>query len=478
MLNKEEESQLRSSVHGFQRTTSQESTMSDLDPFALNDDNDSEKEDDDDDPFAAPGAFPKPTASSQNAGNQGGSTTAMIESLVETLLARLQVAVNQVVIRYHHEVPRQQHVGSSNIDVDFRLDGIRYALHQTDPSVVPRKTLTIDDLSIWLANKTGEEMVKDMINPSSRSGKQEDAAMMMSFGIADLRESQYGQESVIRSRSAIREEEEEEVVGPALSLYESAIGETQEHSPSSTPPIDSTTSGARSVSFPCEGTKIFGIQQEGIVIQMWKEALPLDARSNEDSDSHGLAPHGRISVELGKMALKLDTEQLKALMSVVGSLVPKSQREQSNGTDPRLERERVGSPDSRIDMALQSLNVHYLYGDGGYFSSRTESFWRTLDPQIIEEDHLHLQVLPLTVDITQAEGMRLGFDGITLFDIHEVRSLQPALLAQPLLVCGSVKLPPNTWLPSTRDVEEAKSTVELGSNTRTRGRVLISKTGK
>ncbi|KAJ9105319.1 hypothetical protein QFC21_001687 [Naganishia friedmannii] len=481
ILNKEEESQLHNPVHGFRRTALQESTACDPDPFALDDDHASETEDDDGDTFSAPGGFPTRSATAHSAGNHGGSPAAMIESLMETLLARLQVVVDQVVVRYHHEGSSSKHAGSANVIVDFRMDGIRYALNQTNSTSQPKKTLTIDDLSIWLANKNNmEEKAEETLVPPVDRGTKDEVDMMMSLGIADLRESRYGQETVARPRSPIREADEDEDAGPALSLYESAIGETQEHSPLGTSLGDNrSTSSAKSALFPREGTKIFGIQEEGIVIQMWKEALPIDerSRSSKGNDAPEATSQGQISVDLGRMALKLDMEQLKALMTVIGPLVPKSPRKQSKETDPAPTQKHSRSTDSRIRVALTSLDMHYLYNDRGQQSSRSETFWKTLDPQIIEEDRLQLQILRLAVNITEADGLTVGFGGIAVYDIHQAGILEAGLLAQPLLICGWAEIPRNTWLPR-RDVTAAKSAVLSGNDAHAQGRIRISMTGK
>lgn len=477
VLNKDEEIQLQNSAHGFRQTTTQEAMAADFDPFALEDDDASEM---DDDPFSAPGGFPKHTASGHNAGKQGGSTAAMIESLMETLLARLQVAVNQVVVRYHHEGPSSKYDGSANIDIDLRLDGIRYALNQTIPTAEPKKTLTIKDLSIWLVNQeVMDEKVKEALVTPLSEGKKEEIDMMMSLGIADLRESRYAHELVMGLRNRMHEHHEDEDVGPASSLYESAIEETREHSPFDTPPRhDPSLSGAKSVPFPRETTKIFGIQQEGIVIQMWKETLPLDGRSGKDSPPSDTTSRGRISVELGRLALKLDTEHLQALIAVFGSLARRSQREQTPQADSRPAQEGDRSTDNEIRVALASLDVHYLYNHGNQQFPRPEPFWETLDPEVIQEDHLHLQILPLTVDITEADGIAVGLRGVALYNIHQRRASAPTVLAQPLLICGSAKLPRYTWLPSTRDVVETRSAESPESHAQAQGRIRITKTGK
>ncbi|KAJ9120841.1 hypothetical protein QFC22_002775 [Naganishia vaughanmartiniae] len=471
VLNEEEERQLHKSVHGFRRTVSQESTAFDLDPFAL----------DDEDPFSAPGAFPTRTAAGHNDDYQGGSAAALVESLIETLLARLQVVVNQVGVRYHHEGSSSKHVGRPNIDVDLRLDGIRYALNQSNPTAEPKKTLTIDDLSIWLANRKGrDEKASDVSIPSLGPGKKDEIDMMMSLGIADLRQSRYVQESITGSRSPIQEEDEDEDAGPASSLYESAIGETREDSPSSTSlRNDRSSSASKSVSFAREGTKIFGIEQGGIVIRMWKEALPIDERPDKDNNGPGATiSQGRISVDLGRIALKLDTEQLEALMTVIGSLIPNSERQHSTEADSRFARKHDKSMDSQVHFALTSLDVHYLYGTGNQHPSCSGTFWETLDSKDIQEDHLCLQILSLTADMTESNGLSVGLGGIALHDVHKDRISELGLLAQPLLIYGSVALPLNTWLPSSRDVVEAISAVLPRIDAQAQGRIRISKTGK
>ncbi|KAJ9095753.1 hypothetical protein QFC19_007466 [Naganishia cerealis] len=488
-LNQEEEIQLYKSVYDFQRTAAQESPTSDLDPFATSGKEDyyDTESDGEDDPFPAPGGFPTRTSSSRGAGSQGGSTAAMVESLIETLLARLQVVIGQIVVRYHQEIPDPINTGSSSINLDFRLYGIRYALKQPDPSATPKKTLTISDMSLWLNDKKSMDgkMTEALIRSDDSSEKGE-IDMMMSFGIADLRESRYEvQDSLTGSRHHTGEQDEDEDAGPAQSLYESAIGDTQQNSPVNTSPGNhqSPVTGSKSLVFPVEGTKIFGIQKGGgVVIQMWKETLPINVEPDIEGNSSRAPSQARISVQLGRMAFKLDNQQLKPVMTLIGSFVQKPQRARSKEADSRPAPTYSRSWDTRLQILLTSFDLHFLYDNDNdhQHPSSTEMFWETFRPEVIQEDHLHLRISTLAIAMTEADGTTADLGGISLLDVHKTRTriAKAELLAQPLLMFGAVKLPSNAWLPCLPDIME-QNPVSLSENEEdTHFKIQISKAGE
>ncbi|KAJ9116572.1 hypothetical protein QFC20_000504 [Naganishia adeliensis] len=431
VLNKDEDDQLQSSMYNMHLKESERNLLEEnLDPFAT------------DESPQAPGHFP----GSFNAfdGKPGG-TAGLVESMMEALLARLQVSVGEIVVKLHHEVPARAEETASCVDLELKIEGIRYALHQSETDALPKKTLTVDDVGVWMSSEKILDQEQTSTSPNTVREVEDD--MMMSLGIADLRESRYGVADMETRLQSPGSEED----NPAESLYESAIGEdTPTASPTIRPSAKprASTDSSRDVR-----NKIFGLRRRGIVVQMWKE--PVDVGEDTASEGSPIA-QARISVDLGNLAVALTSEQVKSLILVAGSFPASQQAQQSEHPTHavRADKRRGSTPQCRI-LANQ-VDLHYFYGPSVAGVSQSVAYWNRTDHEEIKEENLHLQLLNLQIIRREQDVSTISLSHCALVDAyrHVTRGDEP-LRRQPILLIG--KPSEQIWLPCEEDARQEVS---------------------
>jgi hypothetical protein len=431
VLNQDEDDQLQASMYNLHmKEPEQRLDEDDLDPFAT------------DEAPQAPGGFP---GSINAVDGRSGGTAGLVESMLEALLARLQVSIGEIVVRIHHEVPARAEEIAEDVDLELKIEGIRYALHQSGTDAAPKKTLTVDDVGVWMSSEKVPDQRSTSASPNTVRAVEDD--MMMSLGIADLRESRYGLPGLKTRRQSPDSEED----NPAESLYESAIGDdTPTASPNIQPSAAPRTSSdsARRVR-----NKIFGLRRRGIVVQMWKEHI--DAGQDTTSEGSPIA-QARISVDLGNLAVVLTSEEIKSLIMVAGCFAASRQGQLSEQTTNAVEADNRRAPTPHCKIFADRIDLHYFHASTLAGVSQSDVYWNRTDEEGIKEDNLHLQLLDLQILRTERDVFTISLSKCALVDAYCHFSRGDELLRrQPILLIGKSSEP--IWLPSEEDVKQEAS---------------------
>lgn len=459
VLDPDDEEQLQESLYDLSNRHKADSQEADLDPFNMTD----SAEEDEHAP-QAPGGFPGADGAFGGPDGQQGGSARMIEGLVEALLARLQISVGKVVVHLHHDIPDDDGSRDSSIDLDLRIDGIRYALSQGQGSASPRKTLTVDDVGVWMSSGNAMHEPDEDTSPLADNKKDFTAAdMMMSLGVTDLRQSRVriahlhdmpGRPPY--DSDSDDEEEQNRQNDNAESLYQSAIGETASsgtNSPRNGLPWDLS---------PETGIKIFGLRSKGVVFQMWKEMNDIEGDTTSNA---------RISADLGHLAVILDTGQIEALIKVIAAISPPGSEESSTSED-RAGGDKQAST-SQLQVVSSRFDLHYLYAGTPADSSMSLEFWQS--SEIIGRDHLHLSLLGLGIDKQGDEKSVLTLSACSFINVYGALSKEGGdLRRQPLLLLGPTI--DHLWLPSLNDAVPAMEADK--SNSETQVRVILTNSSK
>lgn len=460
VLNQDEDERLQQSLYNLQMKKPTHVNDIDLDPFVTADFSDNA-----DDSPQAPGGFPEPH---NPLGGQG--TAGFIEGLLEALLARLQVSVGEIAVRLHHEIPAHTARTASTIDFDLNIKGIRYALNQVGTDRLPKKTLTINDLGLWMSTeKVRSDLEEQTATSPDPVRERVDNDMMMSFGIADLRESRYDIADMHDSNGEAGDYNEEK---PAESLYESAIGED---TPSASHATDSPRGAPAFADSPSDvRNKVFGLRRRGIVAQMWKE--PVDTGQDTNSEE-SLRTQARLSVDLGDLAAMFTTEQVESMMKVVGSFPSSRQRRQPDLSAPSELNQRQASV-PQCEFGVNQVDLQYFYTSTLPEALQLAAYWNHCDLKAIGQDYLHLKMLNMKMARTEREMTTISLSSCTLVDSqrHSTELDQP-LRMQPIFLIGETS--ERIWLPSSEDVrQEAKLAGSRELRNETQFSVTFSESGE
>lgn len=466
VLDPVEDEQLQESLYGLGKAGTH---PEDLDPFNMTDPGDN-----DDETPQAPGGFPGTGgAFGGEDGHQGGSAR-MVEGLIEALLARLQISVGEVVIRLHHEIPDDAGPSDSSIDLELRVEGIRYALSQAQGSDVPKKTLTVDDVGVWMSSREETEISEKDTSPVANSNRDLTGAdMMMSLGIADLRQSLYdiappGSTSthLPHGSNICDDEEEDGQHNPGESLYESAMEEpdpSDSNPPSWTLPSDLPHLGGR---------KIFGLRSRGIVFQMWKEVS--DAEEEAVPGDIPPMPNARISIDLGYFAAVLDNRQIESLLKIAAAISRGGSGAGSAGARNVETGDRPAST-TQLQVVASRIDLQYLYAGSSDFSTSAGPWSHK---EIVGADNLHLSLQGTEVIKHSGGNTVINLSGCSLIDAYRNHSKHgQEMRRQPIMLLGTTS--DQLWLPSSQDAERAMSWVDTEkSASGTQVNVTLTRSGK
>lgn len=400
----------------------QDVAVEDLDPFAS------------DESPQAPGGFP---SSAQAWGNKLGGTAGLVESLLEALLARLQVSVGQIVVTLHHEVPARSEETAANVDVELKIDGIRYALHQAGTDDVPKKTLTVDDIGVWMWSSKMQE--RERTTPFTNPEREGELDMKMSFGIADLRESRYGLPDIdTRLRSPESDDD-----NPAESLYESAIGE---ETPTASPRIKpSQTAFDADIPGRHLYNKIFGLRKSHVVVQMWKDP-PVEGPDTASGGSS--AAQTRMNIDLGNLAMVVTPEQVASLFRVFNSLPAAQQSPLQERSIRSTNTAQVSPPHCQLVAA--QFDLHHIYGIAKPETSQLQVFWNETELKGIALDNLHLRLQHIQTVCTDSSTLSISLANCALLDAYpHSGGGGESFREQPLVLIG--KDSDQIWLPAEED---------------------------
>ena len=459
VLDPADDEQLQESLNVLGMKRNIDLLETDIDPFNVADP--SEEED-----FIpqAPGGFPSDRGALQGPEGQPVGSARMIEGLVEALLARLQVSIGNIEVHLHHEFPDTDCSSDRTVDLTLKMDGIRYALSQGHESELPRKTLTFDDIGLWMTSVNGTSAPAGAESPLSSDTRDTTGIdMMMSLGVADLRQSRMGIASTHDtpphpSYGPASENEEEQNLqnNCAESLYQSAIGDAASSDTLPPPRIGSPSDDSVK--------KIFGLERKGIVFQMWKE---MEGTEREKAST------ARISVDLGHLTAVIDTGQIESLIRLAGALsssVASSFDPSAHSVSPAPKQ----SSTFQLQVSLSQLDLHYVYPSAVFEASSTATSWSR--SEIGGRNDLHLSFRGLEVVKQSGEKTVATLSACSLSDIYrQMSGAKTEVRRQPLLQMGSTH--DDVWLPAAADTKHAIDRLE-SSTAEALVSVMLTHSGK
>jgi hypothetical protein len=267
--------------------------------------------------------------------------------------------------------------------------------------------------------------------------------MMMSFGIADLRESRYG----LPNFEARLQSPEPADDNPAESLYESAI---EDETPACSPKMNPSRTACGSAMPPPRDirNKIFGLRKSHIVIQMWKEPV---AATQETASGGTSTAQARIAVDLGNLATVLTSEQVKSLFLVVGSFPTAQQvpRQHEGPIRPVDTSNRQALP-PLCQLLVNRVDLHYLYELAAPSASQLHSFWENSKLEGVEENNLHLRLSDVQAIRADPDTSLISLASCALVDAYRPPGHGKSLRLQPIFLIGKASEP--IWLPPEAEV--------------------------
>ena len=457
VLNPHEDEQLQESLYELGQRQTSDPVGADIDPFIMTD----SPEEDDDSP-QAPGGFPSVGGAFGGPEGQPGGSARMIEGLVEALLARLQISIGKVVVHLHHDVPDDDR---ASVDLTLKVDGIRYALSQGHGSELPRKTLTFNDVGVWMSSGNTTDESRAAESPLSHNTMDTTGDdMIMSLGVAELRQSRVGlayshdMPALPPHGTEFDDEKEQDLRETyAESLYQSAIGEAT--SPHTEPPL-------RAKSSEESDRKIFGLESKGIVFQMWREA--------DGAEGPNVAS-ARISVDLGHLVAVVDTRQIESLIKVAAVLSSPGPTAPTASVDSSSTAQRQPAT-TQLQVVSSRVDIHYVYASAAYDASSSTASWS--QSEISGRDNLHLSFRNMQV-VKQGDEKTVGtLAACSLSDIYR-QSYRNGVEVhqQPILQVGPTD--DHIWLPAPVDAERAMNRLESKTSIEeTHVRVTSTSTGR